>query len=79
MSSRGDVMPAPWVEELSKLQDAMPARAGSAVRRDLAREFGRPLDAIFARFEDTALASASIAQVHRATLLSGKQVRPPEL
>ncbi|EDQ91494.1 uncharacterized protein MONBRDRAFT_15322, partial [Monosiga brevicollis MX1] len=74
MSSRGDVMPAAWVRELSKLQDAMPKRSGHEVRADIEAELGCPLDTVFTDFEDVALASASIAQVHRATLKTGQQV-----
>jgi predicted unusual protein kinase regulating ubiquinone biosynthesis (AarF/ABC1/UbiB family) len=67
-------MPAPWVRELAKLQDSMPARTGEQVREDLEASLGRRVADMFEEFDDTALAAASIAQVHRATLKGGRKV-----
>jgi aarF domain-containing kinase len=63
LSSRGDVMPGPWVKELSKLQDTMPFQAVADVLLTLQEELHRPVDEIFSEFSKTPLASASIAQV----------------
>lgn len=73
LSSRGDVMPAPWISELSKLQDAMPFRKGSDVRTSLEEYYGKHILDVFETFDEVALASASIAQVHRATLKGNNQ------
>lgn len=66
MSSRGDIMPAPWVRELSKLQDTVPFQPLADVKRTLAEELERPLEEIFSDFSDEPLAAASIAQVASA-------------
>ena len=73
MSTRGDVMPAEWVEELRALQDSNPTDSSGAVERAVEQELGAPLEQIFSSFSSIALASASIAQVHRATLASTGQ------
>jgi len=74
LSSRPDLLPAAYVEELSKLQDAAPAVPFREVVRALEAELGRPLAQLFASFEETPVAAASIGQVHRATLHDGRQV-----
>ena len=74
LSVRSDVLPPDLTAELSKLQDkATPLPAGEA-EAAIARAFGRPLSALFRTFDPVPLAAASIAQVHRAELLSGDQV-----
>ena len=60
--------------ELAHLQTAVPADPPDTVRTTIEAEFGKPLSNLFAQFEDTPLASASIAQVHPARLHSGEQV-----
>jgi ubiquinone biosynthesis protein len=74
LSSRPDLLPAHWVEELSVLQDDCPPMALSAVRREIERGLGRPVEELFASLEDEPLASASIAQVHRAVTHGGERV-----
>jgi ubiquinone biosynthesis protein len=59
---------------MEKLLDSLPALPASAVRSAIAEEFGRDPDELFANFDDTPLASASIAQVHRAVL--AEEYRP---
>jgi len=59
---------------LEDFQDQAPARPFDEVRKTIESEFGKPLSALFARFDETPLASASIGQVHRATLFSGESV-----
>ena len=63
-----------WVEELRKLEDAVPPQPVSVVERTIERETGRPLRETFASFDEVPLGSASIGQVHRATLHDGSDV-----
>ena len=74
LSSRPDMLPAHWVEELSELQDACPPVPLAEVRRDIERGLGRPVNELFASLEAEPLASASIAQVHRARTHQGVEV-----
>lgn len=74
LSSRGDVMPEPWVRALSGLQDSMPFRTASDLKNSLQLYYGKPLEEIFLSFDDIPLASASIAQVHKAVLKNGQAV-----
>lgn len=57
----------------SKLQDAVPASPYAEVEETVRNELGRPLSSLFASIEREALASASVAQVHRCTLKDGRQ------
>jgi ubiquinone biosynthesis protein len=74
LSSRNDLLPQPYVEELAKLQDAAPPVPEDEIRAVLLAEVGRPIEEAFATFEMSPLASASIGQVHAATLLDGTAV-----
>jgi ubiquinone biosynthesis protein len=74
LSTRADLVGAPLATELSVLQCDAPADAPNIVRATIEKELARPLDQVFADFEDKALASASIAQVHRARLRDGQRV-----
>jgi ubiquinone biosynthesis protein len=74
LSSRPDLLPEPYVRELSVLQDRVPAQPWPEVERVLEAELGRPVADVFARIEHEPVAAASVGQVHRATLLSGEDV-----
>lgn len=74
LSTRGDLLPAPYLDELARLQDGVPPMASGDVRRIVEQELGRPLEEAFARFEIAPLASASIGQAHLAVLHDGAEV-----
>ena len=74
LSTRGDLLPTPYLDELARLQDGVPPMASGEVRRIVEEELGRPLEETFAHFEITPLASASIGQAHIATLHDGTEV-----
>lgn len=67
-SVRPDIFSAEAVFELERLQDSVPPVAAERIRRVIHGEFGRDVDELFDEFEDVPVASASIAQVHRARL-----------
>ena len=74
IATRADVFPPEFVEELKKCHDAVPAKPFEVVRAAVESELGKPLGALFAEFSETPIASASLAQVHAARLLSGEEV-----
>jgi ubiquinone biosynthesis protein len=74
LSGRGDLLPASYIEELTKLLDQAPAFSYEEVVKQVETELGRPPEAIFTAFERTPIAAASIGQVHRATLPNGDRV-----
>jgi len=74
LSSRPDILPSHWIEELSQLQDAVPPIPLGQIRAEIERGLGRPIDQLFAWLDDRPLASASIAQVHRARTHAGREV-----
>lgn len=74
ISTRGDLLPQPYLDELSKLQDSAPPIPSDQVRQLLLQELGRPVEEVFASFDMTPMASASIGQAHTATLFDGTEV-----
>lgn len=72
LSSRPDIMPEEYVAVLSQLQDEVPAEPFSTIRKVVEKELGQSLEDVFAEFEETPVASASLAQVHRAVLKDGR-------
>ena len=74
MSTRRDLLPPDIADELARLQDRVPPFDSAIAVAIIEKAFGRPLDRIFASFEHTPVASASIAQVHFATLPNGREV-----
>lgn len=75
LSTRRDLLSDEWAQELSMLQDRVPAFDSALAREAIEAELKAPIDSLFDDFDDTPLASASISQVHTATLKSnGQQV-----
>lgn len=74
LSTRSDILPKDIIKELEKLQDKAPAFSFDEVKSVIQNEFGESLEEAYAEFEPTPLAAASIAQVHKALLWSGKTV-----
>jgi predicted unusual protein kinase regulating ubiquinone biosynthesis (AarF/ABC1/UbiB family) len=73
-STRSDLFSAEFVEELSKLQDKVPAFSFEQVATIIQTELGKPLTEIYRGFDPVPLAAASLGQVHRAQLPSGEEV-----
>ena len=74
LSTRADLLPAPYIAELSRLQNAVAPLPWDVVREEIEREVGRPIVEVFAEVDPEPLASASVAQVHSARLLDGTPV-----
>ena len=74
LSTRRDLLPLDVADELAKLQDQVPPFPSQQALDEVERGLGKPIHAVFASFEREPRASASIAQVHLATLASGEDV-----
>ena len=74
LSTRRDLLPDDIAMELAKLQDQVPPFPGTQARAIIERAYGESLDTVFSWFDETPLASASIAQVHAARLLDNQEV-----
>ena len=74
ISSGEGLFPEELVSEFKKCRDQVPAQPFDVVRATVEEDFGAPLEDIFASFDETPLAAASIAQVHAAVLLTGEPV-----
>ena len=74
LSTRPDLLPAPFIDELSKLVDAVSPEPWEKMRALLTRELGREPETIFASIDPQPIASASLSQVHAAVLHDGQEV-----
>lgn len=74
MSNRPDLLPDELIEQLEKLQDAVPPFPVDESKKLIEEELGKPIKELFPGFVDIPVASASIAQVHKATLPDGDPV-----
>jgi ubiquinone biosynthesis protein len=74
LATRVDLLPPVWIDELGKLQNAVPALPWDAVLPQLREDLGAEPEAVFARVEHEPLAAASLAQAHRAWLADGSAV-----
>jgi predicted unusual protein kinase regulating ubiquinone biosynthesis (AarF/ABC1/UbiB family) len=74
LSTRADLIPLEYIEQLTQLQDRVPEFNSQEAIRVIETELGQPLDNLFASFSVSPLACASLGQVHRAQLLSGEEV-----
>lgn len=74
LSTRRDLVPLDIADELAKLQDQVPPFPSSQAISILERVYGKPLIEVFAEFDETPVASASVAQVHFARLPDGREV-----
>jgi len=74
VSSGRGLFPDELVEEFKRCRDQVPPERFEVVRPLIEQELGAPIDAVFSELDEEPLAAASIAQVHRATLVSGEEV-----
>lgn len=74
ISTRRDLLPGDIATELARLQDRVPPFPGDQAKAIVAEAYGEPVEGTFTHFDEDVLASASIAQVHAATLRDGREV-----
>ena len=74
LSTRQDVIPPAYIQELTRLLDEVAPVSVDEIKKRVESELKRPIKEIFSRFSEEPLASASIAQVHTASLVSGEDV-----
>lgn len=74
LSTRPDLVPPDYIAEFTRLQQHVPPFPVAQARQIIEEELGRPVDAVYERFDGEPLAAASIGQVHRAALLGGEEV-----
>ena len=73
-STRADLFPSEYVEELSKLQDKVPAFSYDQSKALIEADLGKPIQELYRSFDPIPIAAASLGQVHRAQLHSGEEV-----
>ncbi|WP_223805477.1 ABC1 kinase family protein [Pseudanabaena sp. UWO310] len=74
LSTRADILPAESVEELSKLQDKVPAFTVAKAKQIIESDLAKPIDHMFGYFDPIPLAAASLGQVHKAQLHTGEEI-----
>ncbi len=74
LALRPDIVPQVWTDELRTLESAVPAQSTQLVHETIQRAYGKKVDEVFAEFDNKPVGSASIGQVHRATLKDGTRV-----
>ncbi|WP_330241736.1 aminotransferase class III-fold pyridoxal phosphate-dependent enzyme [Streptomyces sp. NBC_00525] len=74
LATRSDLVPSEWADKLRTLQDDAPHMDAATTRAVVTRELRAPMNSVFREFDLQPVASGSVAQVHRARLLSGQQV-----
>jgi ubiquinone biosynthesis protein len=74
LSTRRDLLPLEFADEFAKLQDAVPPFPGTQARAQIEHAFGCPIEDLLDDFDETPIASASVAQVHGARLKDGKEI-----
>jgi ubiquinone biosynthesis protein len=74
VGNRPDLLAPEWAAELEKLQDSVPPFPTLEAKAVVAEQFGRPVEALFRSFGEAPIASASMAQVYKAELLTGEKV-----
>ena len=74
LSTRPDLLPEDIARELSKLQDDVPPFSGDLALEIMHESYPDGINSVFSQFDSNALASASVAQAHAATLISGEEV-----
>ena len=74
LSVRPDLVPKEFAKELEKLQDKVPEFSFNEAKAIIEKEFGKGIEQLFLHFEKKPIASASISQVHKASLKNGEKV-----
>ncbi|SES84745.1 MULTISPECIES: ubiquinone biosynthesis regulatory protein kinase UbiB [Marinobacter] len=74
LSTRRDLLPDDMAESLRRLQDNVPPFSSDTARAIIEDSLGQPVDVLFAEFSRDPMASASVAQVHAATMPDGRRV-----
>ncbi|MEK7343976.1 MAG: 2-polyprenylphenol 6-hydroxylase [Pseudomonadota bacterium] len=74
LATRPDLVGEEAAADLLRLQDALPPVPFDTIRAEIEQSFGRPLEALYARFDEVPVGAASIAQVHRARTIDGRDV-----
>jgi ubiquinone biosynthesis protein len=74
LSTRGDLLPSAFIDELAALQDKVPPFPFEGVQTQIREAFGKDLEQLYSSFDPVPLAAASMAQAHKAKTLGGEEV-----
>ena len=74
LSTRPDLLPPKYIEALTALQAKVPPLPWDEMETSLKQQLSQPLDSIFSTIDQEPIAAGSIAQIHRATLVTGEEV-----